>query len=248
LEIRVVLVEPEHEGNIGLIARTMKNFGYDDLWLVNKRAEISVEARALASHAGDLLERIRVARDLEEALEGCDYNVATTAVAARNPSNLCRLSLDLKEFAQKILGVNGRAALLFGRESIGLMNEEIARCDLVVTIPTSSTYRTLNIAVAAAIILYEIKTARGERGLRTEIASREARTVLLRIFEELARGACLPQHRIPLAKRALSNVISRSLISKREASLMIGVMRRAAERLDRSKEPTKPTGNGRVDV
>ncbi|MEM3018513.1 MAG: TrmJ/YjtD family RNA methyltransferase, partial [Candidatus Bathyarchaeia archaeon] len=232
MEIRVVLVEPEHWGNIGLIARTMKNFGYDDLWLVNQRAEISLEARALASHAEDLLERIRVAADLEEALESCDYSVATTAVAARNPSNLCRLPLDLKEFAQKIAGVNGRAALLFGRESIGLMNEEIARCDLVVTIPTSSKYRTLNIAVAVAITLYEIKTAGVERGLYIETASRESRTVLLRMFEELARGACLPQHRIPLARRALSNVISRGLISKREASLIIGVMRRAAERLD----------------
>ncbi|MBS7622947.1 TrmJ/YjtD family RNA methyltransferase [Candidatus Bathyarchaeota archaeon] len=248
MEIRVVLVEPEHEGNIGLIARTMKNFGYDDLWLLNQRAEISLEARALASHAEDLLARVRVATDLEQALEGCDYSVATTAINARNPSNLCRLSLDLKEFAQKIIGVNGRAAVLFGRESRGLMNEEIARCDLVVTIPTRSNYRTLNIAVAVAITLYELQTARCERGSHPERASRETRMILLKMFEELARGACLPQHRIPLAKRALSNVISRSLISKREASLIVGVMRRAAERLDDRTRQPEPRRKIRVDV
>lgn len=242
MEIRVVLVEPEHGGNIGLVARTMKNFGYTDLWLVNPKAELGFQARALASHAKDLLARAKVVTSLEEALRSCNYTVATTAIVGRSPSNLGRRSLDLKEFAHKTASMKGRAALLFGRESKGLTNEEIMKCDLVTTIPASRSYRTLNVAMAVAITLYELRTTQGKGLVHSERASRESREILLKMFEELAGRVCLPQHRIPLAKRALNNVISRSLISKREASLIVGVMRRAAERIvsDRSNRKQPP--------
>jgi len=231
LEIRVVLVEPEHEGNIGLIARAMKNFGYSDLWLVNPKAKLGFQAGMLASHAKDLLARAKVTANLEDAFRSCNYVVATTAIVGRSPSNLGRRSLDLREFASKTASMKGRAALLFGRESKGLTNDEIMKCDLVVTIPTSRSYRTLNVAMAVAVTLYELRTTQGKGLVHSERASKGSREMLLKVFEELAIGVCLPQHRIPLAKRALNNVISRSLISKREASLIVGVMRRAAERI-----------------
>jgi tRNA/rRNA methyltransferase len=231
LEIRVVLVEPEHEGNIGLIARAMKNFGYSDLWLVNPKAELGFQARALASHAKDLLVRAKATSNLEDAFRSCNYVVATTAIVGRSPSNLGRRSLDLREFASKTASTKGRAALLFGRESKGLTNDEIMKCDLVVTIPTSRSYRTLNVAMAVAVTLYELRTTQGKGLVHSERASKESREMLLKMLEELTIRVCLPQHRIPLAKRALNNVISRSLISKREASLIVGVMRRAAERI-----------------
>ena len=231
MKIRVILVEPEHDGNIGLIARAMKNFGYNDLWLVNPKARLGLEATVMASHAKDLLEEANVVQDLEDALKYCDYAVATTAIVGRSRSNLGRTTLSLREFAQRITSLDGRAAVLFGRESKGLTNTEIARCDLVVTIPTSSNYRTLNIAAAVSITLYELQATRTRESAQFERASKEARERLLDAFEELSEEVRLPAHRIPLVKRALANVISRGLISKREASLMIGVIRRAEDSL-----------------
>ncbi|MGQ9543770.1 MAG: RNA methyltransferase [Candidatus Bathyarchaeia archaeon] len=230
MEVRVVLVEPEHEGNIGLIARSMKNLGFDDLWLVNPKVKLGPEARALASRAQDILSGVKVTGNLEDALEGCDYVAATTAIVGRSPSNLSRTPITLREFTQKILGPNIRVAILFGRESRGLTNNEISRCDLVIHIPTDPTYKTLNMAIAASIILYEIRIARLKLR-RSECASREVRWRLLEIFEELSREVGLPPHRIPLAKKALRNVISRGLVSRREASLLIGTLRRAADKL-----------------
>lgn len=231
MKIRVVLVEPEHDGNIGLIARAMKNFGYNDLWLVNPKARLGLEATMMASHARDLLAEAKVVQDLEDALKHCDYAVATTAIVGRSRSNLGRTPLSLREFAERTTGLGGRAAILFGRESKGLTNTEITRCDLVVTIPTSSDYRTLNIAAAVSITLHEFQVARTRESAQFERASKEARERLLDAFEELSGEVRLPAHRIPLVRRALANVISRGLISKREASLMIGVIRRAKDSL-----------------
>jgi tRNA/rRNA methyltransferase len=231
LKTRVVLVEPEHDGNIGLIARAMKNFGYDDLWLVNPQAELGLEARMLASHAQDLLAKAKVVANLEDALDKCDYAVATTAIVSHSRSNLNRRVLTLTEFAQKAASVKSRVAILFGRESQGLLNTEIARCDLVVNIPTRGSYRTLNIAAAVSITLYELKTTRARRISSIENADKEVRERLLETFEDLERMVDLPHHRVPLARRALSNVMSRGLISEREATLIIGVLRRATDKI-----------------
>jgi len=231
LEMRVVLVEPEHDGNVGLIARSMKNFGFSDLWLVNPKAKLGPEARALASHAQDLLAKARVVPSLEDVVKDCDYTIATTAVIGGSPSNICRKPLTLKEFAQRVVKMKTRAAILFGRESSGLTNMEIAGCDLVVTIPTNSDYGTLNIATAVSVTLYELQEARRKAAGHFETADKEARQRLLKLFEELSEEVCLPKHRIPLVTKALSNVLSRSLITNREASLMMGPIRRAIDRI-----------------
>jgi len=230
LRVRVVLVEPEHEGNIGLVARSMKNFGFNDLWLINPKVNLGSEAKALASKAQDLLSNIKVAERLEEALEDCDYIVATTATVGRNPSNLNRAHVTLREFGEKISGLNTKVAVLFGRESRGLTNDEISRCDLVVHIPTDPAYKTLNMAAAASITLYEISVA-GKTHRKFEYASGEMRQRLLEVFEELSREVGLPPHRIRLAKKALRNVISRGPPSRREVSLILGTIRRATDKL-----------------
>lgn len=232
LEIHIVLVEPQHEGNIGLIARIMKNFGYKNLWLVNPKTRLGPEARALASHAQELLVKARIVKNLDPPLRNCDYSVATTAIIGKNPSNLNRKSLTLREFAERVKPIEGKIAIIFGRESRGLSNKEITRCDFVMTIPTNSEYKTLNIATAVSITLYEISTTQNKNMSYFERADKETRLRLVDKFENLSRKVSIPAYKIPLARTALSNVISRGLISTREASLMTGVFRRAIERID----------------
>ncbi len=232
LDIHIVLVEPEHEGNIGLIARIMKNFGYENLWLVNPKTRLGPEARALASHAQELLANARIVKNLDSPLRNCDYCVATTAIIGKKPSNLNRKSLTLREFAERVKIIEGKIAIIFGRESRGLTNKEITRCDFVMTIPTNSEYKTLNIAAAVSITLYELRTTQNINMRYFERADKETRLRLVNKFEDLSRKVSIPTYKIPLARRALSNVISRGLISTREASLMTGVFRRAIERID----------------
>lgn len=127
--------------------------------------------------------------------------------------------------------MRGEVTILFGREGSGLFNRELDKCDVLVSIPSTPTYRALNVASASAIVLYELWKARagaGERG-RVEEADVEARERLLGLFDALVVKDRLLEHKRKLANKAFKNIISRAFISRREASLITGVLRRAVE-------------------
>ncbi len=231
MNVRVVLVAPEHEGNVGAIARLMKNFGLSRLYLVNPQVKLENDAYTRAVHAGDVLAAAAIVDALDEALVGADWVIGTTAVVATKSSNLRRTAITLDELATRLPRQRGEAALLFGREGSGLSNRELDRCDVVVSIPSSPTYRALNVASAAAIVFYELWTAditNGGRGYG-DAADAAARQRLLALFTALAMKEGAPPHRRRLAVMAFKNIVSRAFISKREASLLTGVLRRAVE-------------------
>ena len=231
MKFRVVLVEPEHEGNVGSIARLMKNFDLSKLWLVNPKVEIGNGAYSLAVHAGEVLEEASIVEDLEDALEGAQWVVGTTSIVSKKPGNLRRTAITLEELAEQTMNRKEEVALLFGREGSGLSNQELDRCDVVVSIPSSSMYRALNVASAAAIVFYELRKAEGNRGGRGYLddADVEMRERILRLFDALAVKGGTPNHKRRLADKAFKNVVSRAFISKREAALIVGVLRRAVK-------------------
>ena len=229
MSFRVVLVEPEHEGNVGSIVRLMKNFDVSKLWLVNPKVKIGNEAYARAVHAGEILDNAVMVENVDRALAGVDWVVGTTAIAAKKPSNLRRTTITPTELAKQIMNKRLTVALLFGREGHGLTNKELGLCDVVVTIPSSSAYRTLNVAAASAILFYELWKARTDVNKRGFIENADVSTVkrLLQIFNALIVKGNLPMHKRRLANKAFKNVISRAFISKREAFLILGVLSRA---------------------
>ena len=227
MQVRVVLVEPEHEGNIGSMARIMKNFGFTDLWIVNPKTQIGSEARAYASHADDILRRLKIVTTLERALKGCSQIVGTTAIPGQRPSNVLRVVLSPEEYAQKTRSSDERTCLVFGRESTGLSNKELDRCDAIITIPANKDYRTLNIAAASAIVLYELYKHMHSAKKAFQPVDSHSRARLIDYFEKLTRLIGAPSHRRTKAVRAFRNVISRGLLSNREALLLIGIIRRA---------------------
>ncbi len=229
--IRIVIVEPEKAGNIGAIARSMKNFTQDDFWIVNPKVRVDDEAKAYAMHGADVLKSAKVVERLEQALEGVDMTVGTSSIIPRNPSNLARLALSPKDLALRLCEADGTIAVLFGRESSGLNNEEIEKCDLMITIPANPQYNVLNIASAASIILYEIFLHRTRGVNQIQLASLPAKLRLLDQFDCLVDSAEIQQHKRELARRAFRNMISRSFISRREASLLLGVFRKSAARM-----------------
>ncbi|MEM2339822.1 MAG: RNA methyltransferase [Candidatus Bathyarchaeia archaeon] len=230
MRLRVVLVEPESGGNIGSVARAMKNFGFKDLWLVNPKARIDELARAMASHAIDVLEGAKVVGTLREAIRDVDLAIGTTSKPSFGRSNLKRVPLAPEELAERLEGAKGAVALIFGRESIGLTNEEVEECDFIVSIPASEEYPVLNVAASAAIILYEIHRRSSRGWPQRRIASEGIKRRLEDRFLNLAELAGVPSHRAKLASRALRNIVSRSFATEREASLLLGIFRKASDR------------------
>src|SRR5690349_8221816 len=154
MSIRVVLVDPAHPGNIGAVARAMKNMGLMELHLVRPKSFPHAEATARASGADDVLDAARIHEDFADAIAECGLVVGTS-------SRQRYLSLELvepRECAQHVAQAaqSGNVALVFGSEKYGLTNEELARCNLMVTIPTAPGYASLNLGMAVQLIAYEV--------------------------------------------------------------------------------------------
>ena len=155
--IRIVLVNTSHPGNIGAAARAMKNMCLEQLRLVSPMIYPSEEATSRASGADDLLARAAVCESLDEALAGCRLVVGTSA----RPRTVAWPVLSPREAAAKLVAEarHGEVALVFGRERSGLSNSELDRCGFLVHIPTNPAYSSLNLAAAVQVLGYEIHLA-----------------------------------------------------------------------------------------
>jgi tRNA (cytidine32/uridine32-2'-O)-methyltransferase len=156
--IRIVLVHTSHPGNIGGVARAMKNMGLGKLYLVAPKQYPDEQANWRAASAGDVLEGAVVTQTLEEAIADCQFVVGTSARGRRIPWPL----LDPRACAQRmaVASGHGEVAVLFGREDRGLTNEELQLCNLHLNIPTAEAYSSLNLAMAVQIVCYELRMLR----------------------------------------------------------------------------------------
>ena len=154
-DVRMVLVNPSHPGNIGGAARAMKTMAVKQLVLVSPREYPDPRAVWRAAGARDLLETARVVDTLDEAIADCDLVVGTSARGRRIPWPV----VDARQCAEKIYAEpsTSKVAILFGREDRGLNNDELHRCHLHVHVPTSEEYGSLNLAMAVQIICYELR-------------------------------------------------------------------------------------------
>ncbi|WP_425470281.1 RNA methyltransferase [Thiocapsa rosea] len=153
--IRFVLVEPTLSGNIGAVARAMKTMGLSRLELVAPKQRPDAEALARACGADDLLQHAGIHADLPAAIAKCRLVIGTSA----RRRTLDWENLEPPEAARKLLAeaTEGEVALLLGRESSGLTNAELARCQFLVHIPTNPDFSSLNLAAAAQVFAYEIR-------------------------------------------------------------------------------------------
>lgn len=152
--IRIVMVETTHPGNIGAAARAMKTMGHKNLYLVKPKIFPSAEVTARAAGADDILATAVVCNSLDEALQDCLLVVATSARDRSIPWPVYKPD----DCARQIIATaqTGQVAIIFGRESSGLTNVEIERCNAMIKIPTNPDFNSLNIASAIQLICYEI--------------------------------------------------------------------------------------------
>lgn len=158
-DIRIVLVEPSHPGNIGAVARAMKNMALHQLVLVKPKQFPHSDAVARASGADDVLAAARVVDSVREALAGCGFVAATTS---RDRDQYFRVA-DVRDAAVRLVAEAQRspAAVLFGAERTGLRNEDLEPAHILIRIPANEAYLSLNLAMAVQLVSYEIFRARG---------------------------------------------------------------------------------------
>ncbi len=155
--IRIVLVNTTHPGNIGAVARAMKNMGLRDLYLVAPKHYPHEDAVFRAANALDVLDHAVVVQSFEEAIADCGLVIGSSARERAIPWPL----LDAREATRQAVRETGRhkVAMVFGREDRGLTNEELQRCQLHINIPSNPEYSSLNVAMAVQVIAYELRMA-----------------------------------------------------------------------------------------
>lgn len=243
--VRLVLVETSHPGNIGATARAMKTMGLAQLVLVRPRFFPSAEATARASGADNLLQAAVVVDSLEAAVADCSLVLGTTA----RPRHLELPVLTPREAAGWVAMQSATAtiALVFGREQAGLSNDELARCQRAIRIPTAADFSSLNIAQAVQICAYEFRLqALNERAVQavesgdppatagelTALVEHAKRTMTRVDYFDPARPKLLPQR--------LLRLVNRPGLAHSEVQILRGFLTAVDEALEASA--TAPKG------
>lgn len=221
--VTVTLVAPRYPVNLGHVARLVRNFGVERLYLVNPRVDMSVAA-VYASHASDVLDDAEEI-SFQDLRERTELLVATTAVRARRRSNFIRRSLT-PERVRDVLASAKSSSLVFGRDSTGLTNQEINFCDATVTIDVGTEYKSLNLGHAVAIMLYA-----ASRGVRTKgrVQSRTAREVFAKGFRDLAVASSIHPHKVKNIYEVGKRIASASQLTDAQLNLMSGAFNKAVD-------------------
>lgn len=236
--IRIVMVNTSHPGNIGAAARAMKNMYLSDLYLVDPVDFPSTEAALRSTHAIDIINSAVVTSSLEEAIADCDLVIGTSARernmnwVVENPREMALTALSHSQ--------NGKVAIVFGRERTGLTNEELALCQRLVHIPTDPDHSSLNVAAAVQVIAYELfSTSSDEKATIEKLAEGidQLATVgqistyhqhLEKLMKEVAFfGSNNPEN----VMRRLQIFLNRSQPSVRELNILHGVLTAVEKKL-----------------
>ena len=227
MTVRIILVGTTHPGNIGAVARAMRNMGLSELMLVNPRHFPHPDATARASGAEDILLSAAVVGSLDEALRDSTF----VAGASARSRSIGWPSMAPRECAARLLAENqnGKSAVVFGPEHSGLTNDDLDRCHTLLTIPTDPEFSSLNLAMAVQVMSYELRLARID-GVREEfipdvpLATGEELQQFYTHLEQVLRssGFLDPENPRHLMRR-LRRLFGRAAPDKNEINILRGI-------------------------
>ena len=225
MNMDIVLVEPEIAGNVGAIARAMKNFDFYNLVVINPKCDIkSSDAVCRAKNAQDVLSNAKVVASMHKL--DYDYRIATTGKLGGD-YNIPRTPLTPEELSKKISKLNSKIGLFFGRESHGLTNEEITAMDFIVNIPSSKDYGVLNLSHAVSIILYELFKHKTDIKNRFKpLEEQDKRLLTSLINEKLDSMEFETESKRRTQKLLWKNIVGKSMLTRREGFALMGFFRR----------------------
>ena len=237
-DVCIVLVNPQTDGNIGAVARSMLNFGFTDLRIVGRTPDWSDEVRNRAKNAQSVLDSAQCADTLQDAVSDCSVVVGTSGKREEGDKTAMRHFLLPDELPSRLSNVGGRVALVFGPEGRGLLNEELSECDLLVTIPTWEGYPILNLSHAVTVICCSWFLS-SDRNTPFGAEDRLLDPVLrLRLREEITRmtqNIPAKEHRRKGIEETLVRVIMRGLPKDDEIHRLLGVISQAADSFENPK-------------
>ena len=240
MSIAVALVEPQYETNVGYVARIMKNFGYNQLYVINPSFD-NEKAAIFATHGKDILASRKIST-LDELRRKFDVLVGTTALPAYSRLNIFRNSITAVRLSEiiKDVGFEKDLCIVLGRESSGLNNRECEMCDLIVTIDTKTDYKTMNISHALAILLYEISKSLPELTLSDNkkkmmtirrsnaFATKQEIDLLINYVKEVATTCGYDEHKRPMLDSAVQRILTRAVPTSKEVMLLVSLFRKSA--------------------
>ena len=232
--ITVILLKPETPENIGFICRAMANFYLSKLTIINPLCDpLDEQALRVSMHAKDILNKASVKNyDYFLRLKNkFDLVVGTTSVLGSD-YNIPRTPLTPEEFSKKI--TDEKIALVFGNEGTGLNNDEIKNYDFIISIPTSRKYPAMNISHAASTIFYELYKKKGLDKINSHIkkASHKEREILMKKIENIIQKTDFStEEKKETQRKAWKNILEKSMMSKREAYAIIGLLKKVEDEL-----------------
>lgn len=241
MNLRIILVEPKEAGNVGAVARVMKNFGFGELWIAGKHPELLPVSSWWASGADDLLERVRFVPTLAEALEGTHVTVATTSMRGRTtPVTFTPRTLAAKYAS---LGPDQTLALVFGREDSGLTREELVLCQYTVTIPTNDVFPTMNLAQSVCVFCYELSAiVPADTAARDLPDAATIERIHQRARDLLREVGFLHENNPDRIYDDLRAMTARAELDAREATIVLGIIRQIEWKI--RSAPSHGSGSG----
>jgi tRNA/rRNA methyltransferase len=215
----------------------MMNFDVSNLIMVNP-CRIDDECYIRAMHAGGIIDKARIHQSFKDAVADMDYLVATSSIESLNDKRHLRKAVKVSDFAESIYDVQGKIGLIFGREDYGLFNKEIAVCDMLVKIPTSSAYPSLNISHAVGVVLYELYTHRVVKGKKTSKRElgRVEKEKLYEFFMLLLDAIDYPMHKRNNTMVMFRRLMGRAMPSKWEYHTLMGVLSESIRRIKQREQ------------
>ena len=209
----------------------MMNFDIKNLFLINP-TNIDDECYIRAVHADKILDNAKIFTSFENSIKDIDFLVATSSIESKKDKKHLRNTIILEEFCETINEINGKIGLVFGREDYGLFNEEIALCDIMIKIPTSKNYQTLNLSHSVGIVLYSlfIKTISPKKKRNIGKIEKEK---MFEYFSLLLNEINYPEHKKENTKIMIKRLLGRSIPSKWEYHTLMGIISKTLEKLKR---------------
>lgn len=230
--IKIVLVETSHPGNIGGVARAMKNMCMNQLRLVNPKIFPHAEATSRASGADDLLARAGIYPTLQEAIADCQWVIGASA----RSRTISWPEISPRESAAKCLAQSSATniALVFGRENSGLTNQELDLCQYLLKIPCNEEYSSLNLAAAVQVVCYELfmaaqtdikKSSEIDAELTPLASAEQMESFYQHLQQTLADIGFLQPEKTQSLMRKLRRIYNRTLLDTKELDILRGILR-----------------------
>ncbi|MBE0470534.1 MAG: RNA methyltransferase [Methyloprofundus sp.] len=238
--IRIVLVETSHPGNIGAVARAMKNMCISELYLVAPKIFPSADATSRASGADDILASAVVCETLQEAIADCQMVIGASArsrsitVPDESPRD-CAERLAVEAQDKKI-------ALLFGRENSGLKNHELDLCQTLLSIPSNPNYSSLNLGAAVQVVCYELMVAAQlnvpeSKELEAPLAtSEQMESFYQHLYQALEEIGFINPEKSTSIMRRLRRIYHRAALDTKEIDILRGILKKSTALLQQKHD------------